>query len=104
MTFNYGHDSDYHVAVSPFTQLSCGLVSDFPLDYMHLMCFGVVRRLLHLPLDVYDSVLDLSTAGDFSCHSACMYLYYADIDGTSLDFIKPASDEMFAAWFLGSPV
>jgi len=47
-TFRSALDADHHVGVSPFTQLSCGLVSDFPLDYMHLVCLGVVRRLLHL--------------------------------------------------------
>jgi len=36
------------VGVSPLTQLSCGLVSDFPLDYMQLVCLAVVRKLLHL--------------------------------------------------------
>ena len=41
-------DSDHDVGVSPLTQLFCGLVSDFPLDYMHLVCLGVVCRLFHL--------------------------------------------------------
>lgn len=27
---------------------SVGMVSQFPLDYMHLVCLGVVRRLLHI--------------------------------------------------------
>lgn len=31
---------------SPLSQLSVGLVSQFPLDYMHLVCLGVVRRLI----------------------------------------------------------
>ena len=46
-TFRSALDADHHVGVSPLTQLSCGLVSDFPLDYMHLVCLGVVRRFLH---------------------------------------------------------
>lgn len=34
--------------MSPLIQLSCDMVSNFPLDYMHLVCLGVMRRLLHL--------------------------------------------------------
>ena len=47
-TFNEKLDAYHHVGTSPLTQLSCGMVSSFPLDYMHLICLGVVRRLLHL--------------------------------------------------------
>ncbi|XP_065683810.1 uncharacterized protein LOC124813452 isoform X1 [Hydra vulgaris] len=31
---------------SPLTQLSIGMVTDFVLDYMHLVCLGVMRKLL----------------------------------------------------------
>lgn len=34
-------------AVSPLTMLNVGLVSCFVLDYMHLICLGVTRRLIH---------------------------------------------------------
>ena len=38
-----------HTLSSPFLHLnSCGLVTSFPLDYMHLVCLGVMRRLVHL--------------------------------------------------------
>jgi len=47
-TFRSALDADHHVGVSPLTQLFCGLVSDFALDYMQLVCLAVVRRLLHL--------------------------------------------------------
>ncbi|CAN8023116.1 unnamed protein product [Ixodes persulcatus] len=30
--------------VSPFSQLGIGMVSQFPIDYMHLVLFGVVRK------------------------------------------------------------
>ena len=30
----------------PLTQLSIGMVTDFVLDYMHLVCLGVMRKLL----------------------------------------------------------
>ena len=38
-------DDGHHVGVSPLTELSLGMVSQFPLDYMHLVCMGVIRRL-----------------------------------------------------------
>ena len=41
---NDGH----HVGQSPFLGLPIGMVSQFPLDYMHLVCLGVMRRLLWL--------------------------------------------------------
>ena len=31
---------------TPLTQLNFDLISGFPLDYMHTICLGVVRRLL----------------------------------------------------------
>jgi hypothetical protein len=40
-------DADYHIGVSPFENLSCGMITNFPLDYMHLICLGVMRRLIH---------------------------------------------------------
>jgi hypothetical protein len=39
-------DVDHHLAKSPLSLLPVGMVSQFPLDYMHLVCLGVVRRLL----------------------------------------------------------
>ena len=41
-------DEDHHVnnVPSPFTELSIGKVTGFVLDYMHLVCLEVVRRLL----------------------------------------------------------
>jgi hypothetical protein len=47
-SFANTEDASHHIGVSPFTQLACGVVSHFPLDYMHLICLGVVRRLIHL--------------------------------------------------------
>ena len=38
-------DDDHHIKESPLLKL-CGLVTQFPLDYMHLCCLGVMRRLL----------------------------------------------------------
>ena len=32
----------------PLNNLSIGTVSQFPLDFMHLVCLGVVKRLIWL--------------------------------------------------------
>lgn len=41
-------DEDHHLGPHPFMGLDVGMVSQVPLDYMHLVCLGVVRRLIHL--------------------------------------------------------
>lgn len=38
---------DHQLGRSPLIDIGCGMVSGFILDYMHLVCLGVVRRLLH---------------------------------------------------------
>lgn len=40
-------DAGHHTDTSPFVELKLGMVSGFPLDYMHLICLGVTRRLIH---------------------------------------------------------
>lgn len=59
-SFDEMENPDHHKSESPLSRLGIGLVSTFPLDYMHLVCLGVMRRLLnawkdrsspqHLPL------------------------------------------------------
>jgi hypothetical protein len=39
-------DVGHHNSISPLTEIGVGMVSTFPLDYMHLACLGVTRRLL----------------------------------------------------------
>lgn len=39
-------EADHHHGTSPLTELGVGMVSQFPIDYMHLVCLGVMRRLL----------------------------------------------------------
>lgn len=42
-------DEDYHVVLTVLENISnLGLVTNVPLDYMHLVCLGVVRKLLYL--------------------------------------------------------
>ncbi len=45
-SFKLQVDKDHHTGVSPFTSLNFGLVSGAPLDYMHLVCLGVTKKLL----------------------------------------------------------
>ena len=44
--FNAMSDEDHHVGPCPLNPLPIGFVSQFGLDYMHLACLGVTRRLL----------------------------------------------------------
>jgi hypothetical protein len=46
ITFLHQTDKSHHVGVSPLLDLEIGLVSDVVLDYMHLVCLGVVKKLL----------------------------------------------------------
>lgn len=46
-SFAVQEDEEHHLNVSPLTQVpKLGLVSNFALDYMHLVCLGVMRKLL----------------------------------------------------------
>lgn len=47
-SFNEMTDEDHHNGPTPLSQLQIGLVSQFVLDYMHLVCLGVMRQLLML--------------------------------------------------------
>ncbi|KAG1664804.1 hypothetical protein GQR58_019670 [Nymphon striatum] len=49
-TFRAMIDEDHHVGVSPLCHLNIDLVSTFVLDYMHLICLGVTRRLLRFKI------------------------------------------------------
>ncbi|CAH0547083.1 unnamed protein product [Brassicogethes aeneus] len=40
-------DEDHHLGTSPLVQLPIGMVSNFPIDYMHNVCLGVVKKLLN---------------------------------------------------------
>ncbi|KAJ8044055.1 hypothetical protein HOLleu_11408 [Holothuria leucospilota] len=39
-------DEAHHLGPTPLNDLNIGMVSAFPLDYMHLACLGVMRRLI----------------------------------------------------------
>ena len=46
--FKACNDEEHHQGLSPFSELNIGMVSCFPHDYMHLVCLGVVLKLLDL--------------------------------------------------------
>lgn len=50
-------DEDHHISMSPLSRVGFGMVTCFPHDYMHLVCLGVVRKLLDLWI----------ASGPFSC-------------------------------------
>lgn len=47
-SFSEQHDDDHHLGVSPLSRTSIGMVTQIPLDYMLLVCLGVMKRLLLL--------------------------------------------------------
>ena len=48
LTFDEMTDEEPHQGASPLQGTGIGMVSQFPLDYMHFVCIGVMRRLLFL--------------------------------------------------------
>lgn len=46
---------DHHTGVSAFESIQLPMVSRFPLDYMHLVCLGVTKKLLLLWLSGYQT-------------------------------------------------
>ena len=51
-SFRNMQHSDHHRGRSPFTHLKLDMVRNFPIDYMHLVCLGVVKKFL---LMLYES-------------------------------------------------
>ena len=47
-SFRTMSNDDHHLGHSPLSKLPIDMISAFPLDYMHLICLGVMRKLLHL--------------------------------------------------------
>jgi hypothetical protein len=47
-SFQMRADAAHHIGTSPFEELKLGMVSQFPLDYMHLVCLGVMKKMLLL--------------------------------------------------------
>jgi len=47
-SFRTVSDDDHRMGHSPLCELPIDMISAFPLDYMHLICLGVMRKLLYL--------------------------------------------------------
>lgn len=47
-TFLLRHNEEHHLANSPLEKIGLKMVTQFPLDYMHLICLGVIKKLLQL--------------------------------------------------------
>ena len=41
-------DKDHHRGSNPFDELQLGMIRQFSLEYMHLVCSGVMKRLIML--------------------------------------------------------
>ena len=48
VSFDEMADDQHHKGPSPLRGLSIGMITKFPLDYMHLVCLGVKKRMLTL--------------------------------------------------------
>ncbi|XP_048515587.1 uncharacterized protein LOC125502070 [Athalia rosae] len=48
-------NEEHHTGISPFEHISLLMVSTFPLDYMHLVCLGVVKKMISLWLKGYQT-------------------------------------------------
>lgn len=42
------HNEDHHLNDSPLENIGLKMITQFPLDYMHLVCLGVMKRLIKL--------------------------------------------------------
>ena len=47
-SFRLKKDSLHHKSTTPLLALNIDMIKSFPLDYMHLVCLGVVKRLLKI--------------------------------------------------------
>ncbi|XP_067203262.1 uncharacterized protein [Linepithema humile] len=47
-TFLLRQNEDHHLDNSPFENIALKMVTQFPLDYMHLVCLGVMKKLTKL--------------------------------------------------------
>jgi hypothetical protein len=70
-SFNLQIDKNHHTGTSPFSRIGFSLVSCVPLDFMHLVCLGVVRKILRCwvkgPLPYKLSAKDITRLSQSLC-------------------------------------
>lgn len=47
-SFRLRKNLEHHTGISPFEKILLPMVTTFPLDYMHLVCLGQMKKLLML--------------------------------------------------------
>lgn len=45
-SFRSKNQPDHHIDTSPFLELPINMINQFPLDYLHLVCLGVVKKMV----------------------------------------------------------
>lgn len=48
LNFRNRDNEEHHISNSPFENLPIDMINNFPLDYMHLICLGVMKKMLIL--------------------------------------------------------
>lgn len=46
VSFQMQENKEHHRCISPLLELPIGMVTSFPIDYMHCVCLGIMRKLL----------------------------------------------------------
>ncbi|KAL6419540.1 hypothetical protein ACFW04_013798 [Cataglyphis niger] len=46
--FRTRENEEHHICISPFENLTVDMINNFLLDYMHLICLGVMKKMLNL--------------------------------------------------------
>lgn len=62
-SFRYQENEEHHLVgpLTPLERLDMDLVKQFPLDYMHLVCLGVMRRMLNFMVKKGKHIVRLSS-------------------------------------------
>ena len=67
-SFRNQSDKEHHIGNLSLCRLELNMISQFPLDYMHLVCLGVMRKLVYIwiigPLKTRLGPADILRLGD----------------------------------------
>ena len=89
-------DDEYHTSPCPLKPSPLGFVSQFVLDYMHLACFGVMRRLI-LYWEGLSGPLHVRLGRTMICHVSSRLLYLSQF--VPVEFArKPQSLDGVLRW------